>query len=130
MGACAGTVVRSSATCLLPQPHPGEAGSRSRLECCLARISGAAKAEGETGGQAAGAGCGASVQRASRADSEGTAADHHSHRSSKLQVYSDGSEVTETLLATGVSGHPTQVGVFSIIQKVFGTVIEPNKASE
>jgi lipoprotein-anchoring transpeptidase ErfK/SrfK len=35
----------------------------------------------------------------------------------KLHLYSDGSEVTETLVATGVPGHPTPVGVFSIIQK-------------
>jgi lipoprotein-anchoring transpeptidase ErfK/SrfK len=35
----------------------------------------------------------------------------------KLHLYSDGSEVTETLIATGVPGHPTPVGVFSIIQK-------------
>jgi lipoprotein-anchoring transpeptidase ErfK/SrfK len=35
----------------------------------------------------------------------------------KLHLYSDGSEVTEALVATGVPGHPTPVGVFSIIQK-------------
>jgi lipoprotein-anchoring transpeptidase ErfK/SrfK len=35
----------------------------------------------------------------------------------KLHLYSDGSEVAETLVATGVPGHPTPVGVFSIIQK-------------
>jgi lipoprotein-anchoring transpeptidase ErfK/SrfK len=35
----------------------------------------------------------------------------------KLHLYSDGAEVTETLVATGVPGHPTPVGVFSIIQK-------------
>jgi lipoprotein-anchoring transpeptidase ErfK/SrfK len=35
----------------------------------------------------------------------------------KLHLYSDGAEVTETLVATGVPGHPTPVGVFSVIQK-------------
>ena len=35
----------------------------------------------------------------------------------KLHLYSDGWEVTEALVATGVPGHPTPVGVFSIIQK-------------
>ena len=35
----------------------------------------------------------------------------------KLHLYSDGSEVTETLVATGVPEHPTPVGVFSVIQK-------------
>jgi lipoprotein-anchoring transpeptidase ErfK/SrfK len=35
----------------------------------------------------------------------------------KLHLYSDGSKVAETLVATGVPGHPTPVGVFSIIQK-------------
>ena len=35
----------------------------------------------------------------------------------KLHLYSDGTEVTEALVATGVPGHPTPVGVFSIIQK-------------
>jgi lipoprotein-anchoring transpeptidase ErfK/SrfK len=35
----------------------------------------------------------------------------------KLHVYSDGAEVAETLIATGVPAHPTPVGVFSVIQK-------------
>jgi lipoprotein-anchoring transpeptidase ErfK/SrfK len=35
----------------------------------------------------------------------------------KLHLYSDGAEVAETLIATGVPGHPTPVGVFSVIQK-------------
>ncbi len=35
----------------------------------------------------------------------------------KLHLYSNGTEVTETLVATGVPGHPTPVGVFSVIQK-------------
>ena len=35
----------------------------------------------------------------------------------KLHLYSDGTEVAETLIATGVPGHPTPVGVFSVIQK-------------
>jgi lipoprotein-anchoring transpeptidase ErfK/SrfK len=35
----------------------------------------------------------------------------------KLHLYSDGSEVAEALVATGVPGHPTPVGVFSVIQK-------------
>jgi lipoprotein-anchoring transpeptidase ErfK/SrfK len=35
----------------------------------------------------------------------------------KLHLYSDGAEVAETLVATGVPGHPTPVGVFSVIQK-------------
>ncbi len=35
----------------------------------------------------------------------------------KLHLYSDGKEVAETLIATGVPQHPTPVGVFSIIEK-------------
>jgi lipoprotein-anchoring transpeptidase ErfK/SrfK len=35
----------------------------------------------------------------------------------KLHLYSDGAEVAETLIATGVPGHPTPIGVFSVIQK-------------
>ncbi len=35
----------------------------------------------------------------------------------KLHLYSDGAEVAETPIATGVPGHPTPVGVFSVIQK-------------
>jgi L,D-transpeptidase catalytic domain len=35
----------------------------------------------------------------------------------KLHLYSDGVEVAETLVATGVPQHPTPTGVFSIIQK-------------
>ena len=35
----------------------------------------------------------------------------------RLHLYSNGTEVTETLVATGVPGHPTPVGVFSVIQK-------------
>jgi len=35
----------------------------------------------------------------------------------KLHLYSDGTEVADALVATGVPGHPTPVGVFSIIQK-------------
>jgi hypothetical protein len=35
----------------------------------------------------------------------------------KLHLYSDGTEVTETLIATGVPAHPTPMGVFSVIQK-------------
>jgi lipoprotein-anchoring transpeptidase ErfK/SrfK len=35
----------------------------------------------------------------------------------KLHLYSNGTEVTETLVATGVPGHPTPIGVFSVIQK-------------
>ncbi len=34
-----------------------------------------------------------------------------------LHVYSDGSHVTDTLIATGVPAHPTPFGVFSVIQK-------------
>src|SRR5262249_10664436 len=32
----------------------------------------------------------------------------------KVHLYSDGSEVAEALVATGVPGHPTPVGVFSV----------------
>jgi lipoprotein-anchoring transpeptidase ErfK/SrfK len=35
----------------------------------------------------------------------------------KLHLYSDGAEVADTLIATGVPGHPTPIGVFSVIQK-------------
>jgi lipoprotein-anchoring transpeptidase ErfK/SrfK len=35
----------------------------------------------------------------------------------KLHLYSAGTEVAETLVATGVPGHPTPVGLFSVIQK-------------
>ena len=35
----------------------------------------------------------------------------------KLHLYSNGTEVADALVATGVPGHPTPVGVFSIIQK-------------
>ena len=35
----------------------------------------------------------------------------------KLHLYSDGKEVAETLIATGVPQHPTPVGVFSVIEK-------------
>jgi lipoprotein-anchoring transpeptidase ErfK/SrfK len=35
----------------------------------------------------------------------------------KLHVYSDGAEIAETLIATGVPAHPTPVGVFSVIEK-------------
>src|SRR5271168_2034980 len=35
----------------------------------------------------------------------------------KLHLYSDGAEVAETLIATGVPAHPTPVGVFSVIEK-------------
>jgi lipoprotein-anchoring transpeptidase ErfK/SrfK len=35
----------------------------------------------------------------------------------KLHLYSDGTEVADALVATGVPGHPTPAGVFSIIQK-------------
>jgi lipoprotein-anchoring transpeptidase ErfK/SrfK len=35
----------------------------------------------------------------------------------KLHLYSDGKEVAETLIATGVAQHPTPVGVFSVIEK-------------
>jgi lipoprotein-anchoring transpeptidase ErfK/SrfK len=35
----------------------------------------------------------------------------------KLHLYSDGTEVAETLIATGVPAHPTPVGVFTIIEK-------------
>jgi hypothetical protein len=35
----------------------------------------------------------------------------------KLHLYSDGNEVAETLIATGVPEHPTPMGVFSVIQK-------------
>lgn len=35
----------------------------------------------------------------------------------KLHLYSDGSEVADTLIATGVPSHPTPVGVFSVIEK-------------
>jgi lipoprotein-anchoring transpeptidase ErfK/SrfK len=35
----------------------------------------------------------------------------------KLHLYSDGREVAETLIATGVPQHPTPVGVFSVIEK-------------
>ena len=35
----------------------------------------------------------------------------------KLHLYSDGTEVAETLVATGVPEHPTPLGAFSVIQK-------------
>ena len=35
----------------------------------------------------------------------------------KLHLYSDGREVADTLVATGVPDHPTPTGVFSVIQK-------------
>jgi len=35
----------------------------------------------------------------------------------KLHLYSDGVHVADTSIATGVSEHPTPLGVFSIIQK-------------
>jgi len=35
----------------------------------------------------------------------------------KLHLYSDGAHVADTSIATGVSEHPTPLGVFSIIQK-------------
>jgi hypothetical protein len=35
----------------------------------------------------------------------------------KLHLYSDGTEIAQTLIATGVPGHPTPVGVFSVIEK-------------
>jgi hypothetical protein len=35
----------------------------------------------------------------------------------KLHLYSDGTEITDTLVATGVPEHPTPTGAFSIIQK-------------
>jgi hypothetical protein len=35
----------------------------------------------------------------------------------KLHLYSDGTHVTDTLVATGVTAHPTPLGAFSIIQK-------------
>jgi L,D-transpeptidase catalytic domain len=35
----------------------------------------------------------------------------------KLHLYSDGTEIAETLIATGVPAHPTPVGVFSVIEK-------------
>jgi L,D-transpeptidase-like protein len=35
----------------------------------------------------------------------------------KLHLYSDGTDVAETLVATGVPAHPTPMGVFSVIQK-------------
>ncbi len=34
-----------------------------------------------------------------------------------LHLYSDGAHVTDTLVATGVPGHPTPMGVFSVVQK-------------
>jgi lipoprotein-anchoring transpeptidase ErfK/SrfK len=34
-----------------------------------------------------------------------------------LHVYSDGTHVTDTLIATGVPAHPTPFGVFNVIQK-------------
>jgi hypothetical protein len=34
-----------------------------------------------------------------------------------LHLYSDGTHVTDTLVATGVPGHPTPMGLFSVIQK-------------
>jgi hypothetical protein len=35
----------------------------------------------------------------------------------KLHLYSDGSPVTETLIATGVPAHPTPLGLFTVVQK-------------
>jgi L,D-transpeptidase catalytic domain len=35
----------------------------------------------------------------------------------KLHLYSDGTEIAETLIATGVPAHPTPVGVFNVIEK-------------
>jgi len=35
----------------------------------------------------------------------------------KLHFYSDGTEVADTLVATGVANHPTPMGVFSVIEK-------------
>jgi hypothetical protein len=35
----------------------------------------------------------------------------------KLHLYSDGTQVAETLVATGVPDHPTPTGVFSLIEK-------------
>lgn len=35
----------------------------------------------------------------------------------KLHFYSDGTHVTDALVATGVPGHPTPMGVFSVIEK-------------
>ena len=35
----------------------------------------------------------------------------------KLHLYSNGNEVTDTPVATGVPGHPTPIGVFSVIEK-------------
>jgi len=35
----------------------------------------------------------------------------------KLHLYSDGTHVADTLIATGVPEHPTPMGVFSVIQK-------------
>ena len=34
-----------------------------------------------------------------------------------LHVFSDGTHVTDTPIATGVPAHPTPLGVFSVIQK-------------
>jgi hypothetical protein len=35
----------------------------------------------------------------------------------KLHLYSDGAEIAETLVATGVPQHPTPIGIFTVIQK-------------
>ena len=101
--------------------HPGEAGSRSRLERDLVRNLQHAKTEGETEGEAAAPVPDRVSKRSIRAIAKGPLQIIISIDQQKLHLYGDRSEVTEALVASGVPGHPDAGQRFQSFRKTVCT---------